>query len=338
MTSPRLNVATIVVTYGHRWRYLKQVLAELCRHDSSVHDVVIVDNASAGLHLPEIGSDTSLRFHIVRLPDNMGSAKGFKVGIEAAGTQTDAELYWLLDDDNLPEPHCLERLLSSYDTLGARPSNVLLALRPDRREYVEASRGERVLRIQPNSFMGLHLNKIASRVGLHRPFERPKEDLIPVGHAPYGGLLFHRTWVDRIGLPDEEYYLYADDFEFTSRITRNGGTILLCPAARIQDLETSWHLTQRPRFHWMAPDLDSTRVYYSMRNRVHLERTRFVSSNAMYAVNAATFILLRLWCGAIYHIVRSGRLGKVFSRTRLLMRAICDGWIGRLGRVVLNRP
>ena len=56
---------------------------------------------------------------------------------------------------------------------------------------------------------------------------------------PYGGLFFHRSIIDIIGLPDTNYFLYGDDFDFSYRITKKGGKIFLVTQSVIEDLEKS---------------------------------------------------------------------------------------------------
>jgi len=332
VTTPAPTVAAILVTYGDRWHLLRRVLGELLQHHESLRHVIVVDNASRGIRVDDLDTRSAgPEVIVVRLPENLGSAAGFKAGLEAAHDQTEADLFWLLDDDNLPESGGLEALLQTFAQLGNDPLNSMLAMRPNRREYVSAAHGQGTVAIAMNSFMGLHLNKIAARLARRSPM-RPQAPT-KVGYAPYGGLLLHRSWIARVGLPDESYFVYADDFEFTSRIVAAGGRIVLCPSSQIKDLETSWHLGGARRFHWMAPETDPGRVYYSMRNRVALERRRFVSSTPLYLVNAATFVTLRLVPGVAYHLAISRCPGRVWRRVRLLIRAVRDGWTGRLGRV-----
>ena len=58
---------------------------------------------------------------------------------------------------------------------------------------------------------------------------------VPV--APYGGLFFHKKLIDIIGYPMEDLFLYQDDFEYTYRITKNGGKIYLILNSTVKDLE-----------------------------------------------------------------------------------------------------
>ena len=61
--------------------------------------------------------------HAAPLADNRGGAGGFHDGL-AWAIERGADLVWLMDDDGLPEPDCLERLLgSTTSTSGGRWSS-----------------------------------------------------------------------------------------------------------------------------------------------------------------------------------------------------------------------
>lgn len=332
------KVCVVTVTYGKRWELLKEVLAAVISHHPAITDVIIVDNASED-NIPELsGKWMSDKIKVIRLKENTGSANGFKVGLQAA-LNTGTEFFWLLDDDNKPEPQCLQRLIHAWKALGEDPNNVMLALRRDRKEYVEAAcEGFRV-GIRPNSFLGFHLKEVPSKIlrrlrrktGLltSRDSWHFRYPLVSVGHAPYGGLLFHRSWVEKIGLPDEQFYVYSDDHEYTSRIVQNGGHIYLCAASEVKDLEQSWHI-KAARFHaLMDPDADEQRLYYTVRNRVNLEATRFVKSTFLYKLNMLTYLS---WL-AFYGLVVFRKPVALLRRLKSLFKSVQDGLSGRLGRI-----
>src|SRR3954467_15790383 len=74
-------------------------------------EVLVVDNASSdgtGAWLAGQGVVAET------LPENTGGAGGFSHGLERA-VERGADLVWLMDDDGLPEPKCLELLLERED-------------------------------------------------------------------------------------------------------------------------------------------------------------------------------------------------------------------------------
>jgi GT2 family glycosyltransferase len=332
------KVCVVTVTYGKRWKLLREVLTTVISHHPAISDIIVVDNGSdddiPGL-VSQLGSD---KIKVIRLKENTGSANGFKVGIEAA-LNTDAEFFWLLDDDNRPEQYCLVRLLRAYEALGEDPNNVLLSLRRDRKEYVEAVHEGFRVGIKANSFLGFHLKDVPQKI-VRRLRKRRKTlgnydlsncryPLISVGYAPYGGLLFHRSWVGEIGFPSEQFYVYSDDHEYTSRIIQHGGRIYLCAFSEVEDLEQSWHI-KTARFHPLIdPSSNEVRLYYTTRNRVNLEITHYVKSHFIYRLN----MLIYLSWLTFYGFVTFKSPINLWRRLKCLIRAIQHGLSGRLGIV-----
>ncbi|HEX4977483.1 MAG TPA: glycosyltransferase, partial [Nocardioides sp.] len=108
------RVAAVIVTWN-RLGLLRRLVRAL--EDASVRPdvLVVVDNASDDGTAQWLGAGESvLPMRVVSLAENTGGAGGFHEGIRAA-LDEDADLLWLMDDDGLPTPDCLERLLERRD-------------------------------------------------------------------------------------------------------------------------------------------------------------------------------------------------------------------------------
>ncbi len=99
-----MKINVITVTYGDRFKFLKQVL-DATVSDINVDKIILVDNGS--LNKKEIDqyidytNINQQKIVLVRHTDNLGSAGGFKSGIlEARKHVCDYVLF--LDDDNVP--------------------------------------------------------------------------------------------------------------------------------------------------------------------------------------------------------------------------------------------
>lgn len=333
------RTCVVTVTYGDRFHFLQDVIG--AAFDAGAGMVVVVDNGAASTsragidHLQQVWGG---RLEVVRLSENWGSAGGFRAGLETARRRAECEFVWLLDDDNAPRPDALLRLWHAYGALGADPGNALLSLRQECKEYVlAATRGVRV-KIAPNAFLGFHLKDVPRKLWRRlapadlsgQPVRFP---LVSVGYAPYGGFFFHQSWLERVGLPDDRLYLYGDDHEFSLRFVRAGGRIYLCAASEVVDLETSWHhkpVASRP---WVSPGVDERRIYYTLRNRVQLEKA-FTTSRIAYWTNACAYLGFLVVTGLLRdrwprHLVR---------RVRLLLRALHDGRRDHLGKAAYEDP
>ncbi len=136
-------------------------------------------------------------------------------------------------------------------------------------------------------------------------------------------MLFRPALIHKIGLPDENFVLYEDDTEFTNRVRRAGGRLRLVLASRIHDAEQPWHKSSPgwgPQKHLLAPS--DVKVYYSVRNRVFLERHRWGHAGPRYRVNQFIVVLTLL-----VFALPSTR----WRRLLLILRAINDGIDCRLG-------
>jgi GT2 family glycosyltransferase len=114
-----------------------------------------------------------------------------------------------------------------------------------------------------------------------------------VSVAPYGGMFFHKNLIDSIGYPNEEFYLYADDHEWSYRITKNSGDIYLVLDSLVDDIDTSWHVKSSfiPFINYLYYGTDF-RVYYAVRNRVKFEINDLLMNKTSYLINKYLLLLI----------------------------------------------
>lgn len=111
------NVVAVVVTYN-RVNYLDKVIQSILSQTVVPKKIVIVDNNSSD------GTSEFVARNIVEwncngevviyrnTGENLGGAGGFDFGFNMA-KRFDFDYLWLMDDDLLPDPNCLELLLSN---------------------------------------------------------------------------------------------------------------------------------------------------------------------------------------------------------------------------------
>jgi len=354
--SPARNVASVavaMVTYGDRAKLLAQALEGLFTQTARDHikHVVVCDNG-AGKESKALLADTDLRepkLHIVTLPENAGSARGFGEAIRVAAA-CGCDYVWFLDDDNRPYLDALERLLDSLDLV--EPRAALLSLRDSLPQYVRRAQGASVVEAfeRRYSFLGfsvLDLPKKACQRLLDYGDEVEQGMLvrtpvwIPI--APYGGFLCRTEQLSQVGLPNADFYLYEDDHEFTSRFVRLGYPIYLVPDSRIEDLEHSWHLRRSNRSLWGSRRLLMNREehmvvrqFFEVRNRTFFEsHSRGWGRNPFYLLNALGFLLL-LFVQALLLRSQGHRLPWLSFLT--ILSAAWHGWRGRLGQELGRLP
>ncbi|MDL4838955.1 glycosyltransferase [Aquibacillus rhizosphaerae] len=328
------GVIVVTVTYGQRWKILCEVLDNILDIEE-IYKVIIVDNNSED-DIFEMSRQMSEKIDIIKMNKNEGSAKGFKEGIIKAIEYKECKYIWCLDDDNKPKSNALEVLLAEAENkaieLEEKPT-ALLSLRTDRKEYIMSSLNNDATKFFPveNSFLGIHFKTLVAR--LLRKFkntisvnnQNSEFNQVNVPVAPYGGLFFHKQLIDKIWLPNEAFYLYSDDYEFTYRITKKGGKILLVPDSKIIDIDKTWFVKSNNGFLLSLFTSDSDlRIYYSIRNRVFFERKDLVNNIKIHNINKLIFLSITFVLSIYF---------KNKDRRSLIKHAIKDGLEGNLGQL-----
>lgn len=212
MSAPeRERVAVVVVTYN-RADLLERMLTGLAALERAPDGVLVVDNASTD-HTREVLERSTLPGLVaIHSTDNLGGAGGFHLGVRTA-YERGYDVMWLMDDDVVPAPDCLTRLL-------AAEGSCLVAVRED--------------------LTGALVEKAALRFDLRNPLRaRPKRASIDSAYAAraqmppsvevenvaFEGFLVRREVVDRVGLPDPSYFIFYDDVDYAIRARRAGFAI-----------------------------------------------------------------------------------------------------------------
>ncbi|HCF38329.1 MAG TPA: glycosyl transferase family 2 [Thermosipho africanus] len=330
------NVCALIVTYGNRHHLLSRVINACLRN--GVKKIIVVDNASekeSKERLKELSSELKNKLKVIELKENLGSAGGYKKGLEYIYNCPECEFVWLLDDDNLPREGALEALIQFYRNLNVPHKEyrvALLSFRVDRDYYKEAvikNNSDPIIG-RKNSFLRFHileihkillklLKKIIDPKASNNNVLKKKYKSIILAASCYGGLFFNKKLINEIGYPNEEFFAYFDDHEWTYRLTRKGGCIFLVVDSIIEDLEKSWALKHSfpLKALSLAPDF---RIYYGVRNRVYFEKMYLVNNPFLYRLNTVIFLII-------------ARLFLSKHKYMLLRRAINDGLSGKLGMI-----
>jgi GT2 family glycosyltransferase len=293
-----MQITAVIVTYADRFNLLNQVI-DAC-FKSSVSNIVIVDNDSnenSKSQLRDLLESQKDRVTVIWNTSNLGSAKAYKQGLQEAKNISNCEYIWLLDDDNKPKEKALE-ILKKYWIRKPKDVAALLSYRPDRTQYKQA-----VLEDNPNlvlgrmnSFSGFHFEQKISSFFSNKARIDNKKLVGEIAYAPYGGMFFHKTIIDEIGYPNEDYFLYSDDHDWSYRITKSNKKIYLVLDSVIDDIDTSWGLIDKnSTTYTKIKNAPSLRVYYNVRNRMLFEKKYLISNKLVYEINKFAFTSI-LFC------------------------------------------
>jgi GT2 family glycosyltransferase len=234
------RVVAVVVTWN-RLELLRESLAAVLGQSRAPDAVLVVDNASTD------GTADAVRtgFPAVRLAtltQNTGGAGGFAYGLALALADA-ADLVWLMDDDTVPEPDALRALLDARDQAPPGGPPVLLASRV----IWTDGRAHPMNTPRPKPFATDTERRTAAAAGC-----------VPIRSASFVSIMVDAALCRERGLPQADYFLWNDDFEFTTRLLR-GQTGWLCPASVVV------HKTKT----FGSTDADpGQRFYYEVRNKV----------------------------------------------------------------------
>lgn len=210
------RVVAVVVAYNRR-DLLARTLDGLASQERAAEAVVVVDNASQD-DSAQVARAHRVVTEVVSLPTNTGGAGGFAAGIARAVAHHGADLVWIMDDDTVPQPGALAHLLDVRRRYHGAP--VLLASRADWHDGREHPMNT------PRTRVGLRaeLHRRAAAVGARQ-----------IRSASFVSVLLDARRVEECGLPVADYFLWNDDFEYTSRLLR-GRIGLYVPASRVLHL------------------------------------------------------------------------------------------------------
>lgn len=288
------NVTAVVVTFN-RPKELQMVVEALLNQSVVPTSILVVDNAGPNPAQNVLAPHPILS--ISRLSQNTGGAGGFAHGINEA-LKGKADWIWLMDDDAIPRKNALKSLLDevsvSDDKTGALCGSVY--------EYGDIALA--------------HRRKINYLFGFeHQLPKSAYQSVVEIQTGSFVGFFARATAAREVGLPDVDYFLAYDDTEYSMRLQKHGWHLKLVPGSEIDHL--------RPQGSRLRHGEFTLKHFYNVRNRIATMRKYCVWTTVASAW--ATLIGLVIW-------FRSEKCFSEASR-RLFVKALLDGWAGRLGKI-----
>ncbi|HEV2814029.1 MAG TPA: glycosyltransferase [Solirubrobacteraceae bacterium] len=274
-----MSGAWAVIVTRDRLALLEQCIAALRAQTRRPDRILVVDNASSDGTSAWVSAQEDL--DVLRLDHNAGGAGGFHAGLEHAHARG-AEWAWLMDDDTIPRPEALEALLRLDD-----PATIL-------RASVAVWKDGR---LHPMNVPGLERERVEPLI------DAAPHRVLPLRTSTFVSLLVHRSAVDRFGLPEARYFIWSDDIEYTARVTRGGGRMVLVTDSVVE------HRTDKP---YTAVTSAGDRFYYHARNTLYMVRGRSWS-----VLEKASLLYLLALTSLQY--VRAG------GSARVVLRGLRDG-------------
>ncbi|MEO2068223.1 MAG: glycosyltransferase family 2 protein, partial [Desulfurobacteriaceae bacterium] len=269
------TVCAVVVTYNRK-NLLMECLDALRKQTRPVQAIYLIDNASTDgtpelllekgyieklppkdltepwekeFELKNLTDGQSIRFHYVRMHENTGGAGGFYEGVKRA-YEKGYDWLWLMDDDTVSEKETLLKLQEKSSILNEKKIGFICS--------------KVVWTDGTPHFMNLPSVKPIIN-GIPFNFYEDKEVLV-VESASFVSLLVNRKVIERVGLPLREFFIWADDVEYTLRITKSGFLgLYVRDSIAIHKTKTNYSATTV--YDW--------RFYYNVRNWLWIYRLHY---------------------------------------------------------------
>lgn len=291
------SVAILTINYNSR-SYIADFLASLQAVAYPNYRLVVVDNAS------DDGSPEEIRWLfpqavLLRNGENLGITGGHNVGIRYCLEQG-FDYVLFLNNDTVVREEFLDRLVESADQRTMVAPKTYLHGQP---------------RLLDDTVGDFDWRRGVWRGWLYgKPeppgFERPRA----VSMASLCCLLVPAAVFRDVGLMDERFFMYYDDFDFVARARAAGYRLRLNPAAVIYHRKAASSGGVESPF----------KVYYACRNRLYLMRKH--SSRLGFRLFLAYFLATRAGYFVSYLARGQGR------QLRAMLMGIADFFRGRLGR------
>jgi glycosyltransferase involved in cell wall biosynthesis len=294
----------VLVTY-RRPGPLAEFLRVLAAQSRRVDHLIVIDNAPTDetRRIVETGAHAAAVRDYVPMAENTGPAGGFSEGmrraLEAGG---DADWMVLLDDDNPPKDDALlERLLAFGERQQRERPPVGLVGKTGARFDLRAGR---TVRLRDDELHGV-----------------VDVDYVASGQFPLISLAAAR----RVGVHNPDLFFSFEDLDFGLRLRDAGYAVLLDGSLALEARTSAGRLGgdfgRRSLTRTPAP----WRRYYSTRNHVWLLRQHGRHRPALAVTTTAL---------AKTAVLSVRRPSEARPHLQLGVRAVVDGWRGRLGRTV----
>jgi GT2 family glycosyltransferase len=310
-----MNILAIIVTYGNRFNYLNEVVKRLLKE--KIKKILIISNGfdkiSKKLLLDLKKKNKKIK--LIFLKKNNGSAFAIKKGLKYS-LKNDCKFILLLDDDNLPALGFKKILKKKYQQYGNSYKNIISPNRYKLKYYKNLQFKNNPFYFFNNNFIKFNFLQIIF-YSIKKFFIKTKKSKknILMQVAPYGGLFFNKEVIKSLGYPKTNFFLYADDFDFTLRMTRNNFNIYYSKDYLIKDLDKT--LDEK---NYFSKETDEKKIFFQIRNHTYFSRN-FITNKIIYYSNMYIYLF--------YFILRNFFTTSdkkfFFKRLYLILKAVRSG-------------
>lgn len=218
-----MNIGIVLVTFN-RLSHLEKTIRLYEQQTKLPEYILVVDNHSTdgtGEFLKNwVKEDSAVQHKLITLPQNLGGSGGFYAGTELAA-KLDADWIWLADDDAYPDKRALEEL----EKFAERHTDVMKKTAALCTKNYGDNGISRWHRDREKRFL-------FSVQLLPVPEEDYKKEFFYMDAYSFVGAVLKKEVLQKAGLPNKDFFIYADDTEHALRMKKYG-KIVCVPSAKV---------------------------------------------------------------------------------------------------------
>jgi len=298
-----LNLSIIIVNYNGK-EFLRKCLKSVYAETSDLDfEVFVVDNNSQDSD-SEMIKKLFPRVHLIQNSENVGFAKANNQAI----LKSRGRYILLLNPDTVALPNAITNLVEFMETypdaeaVGCKLLNLDGSIQYSIRNF-------------PSLFSQLSecffLHRIFPRNGLFGEVvsdERHYETAQAVDWVCGAVLMLGRETIDRIGMLDENFFLYSEEKDWCYRVWRAGGKVYYCPGAQF--------------IHYQGESETDPKLFAELvRSKVRFFRKhKSIPESWVYRVIFSFSLLLRVGGWLLAAIIDSGKNGKARCKLNVYLK------------------
>lgn len=294
------GITCVIVTYNRK-QLLSKALQSINSQKLIPDNVIIIDNASTDnteSFIKEKFNFDNKHWFYIRSTSNLGGSAGFALGIAKA---MDIGSQWISisDDDaifNVNYFSALKAAMEEYPEQKIFSGSVVL---PDGSHDI--MHRERIINSKT-----LSVNTVPEEEYQHNFYY----DIFS-----FVGVLLERSIIEKIGLPEKDYFIRFDDFEYAVRAWKISQTLNISDA--VIDHETTYTIAS----------ISPWKEYYVMRNRI-LSLEKYQKRDFIISMYELSFLCRK--CGAA--LILPSRRKQSISLIRAYFDGFNDGRTHRSGK------
>lgn len=189
-----------------------QSFCQRLHDEGSINSFNVLEN----IEFTQRANVDSPQITLIQTGDNLGFAGGVNVGLKYAASQSDADYYWILNNDCTVHPQSLSALVQKFESSSATGICGSTLVYAHDRKTIQALGGARYHKFSGASYA------LGAFQQLDDLEVKEAEIEAEMSYVVGASMLVSRRFVEAVGLMDERYFLYSEEHDWAHRAVLKG--------------------------------------------------------------------------------------------------------------------